>query len=92
MRIVGPRLDANTGAASSAGSPKAPRAATEGVLAGVESHIGSTQQPYLAKAIAVPAVRAEAVAEAKRLMDEGLLDTPEAIDRAAEGILADWTA
>lgn len=46
-------------------------------------------QAYLAQASTgdEEAIRAEAVAEAKRLLASGALDTPEAAERAAEAIL-----
>ena len=42
---------------------------------------------YAAKAARTPDVRSDAVAEARRLLEAGELDTPEALTRAAEAIV-----
>jgi len=42
---------------------------------------------YIEQAAAAETVRSEAVAEARRLLDSGELDTPEAAEAAAEAIL-----
>ena len=64
---------------------KAPRAETdksaESPAVGADSLTG-----YVAKARQVPAVRADAVAEARRLIASGELDMPQAVQRAAEAI------
>jgi hypothetical protein len=44
-------------------------------------------EPYLERAREAPEVRESAVAEARRLLAEGTLDTPEAARRAAEALL-----
>jgi len=48
---------------------------------------GDSLAAYVARARLAPAVRADAVAEARRLIESGELDTPEAIGRAAEAIV-----
>ncbi len=45
-------------------------------------------EPYVRRANETPAVRRGAVEEARRLLAEGALDTPEAARRAAEAILS----
>jgi len=52
---------------------------------GVE--VAESARTYIDKAQAAEEVDPAAVAEAKRLLAEGLLDTPEAAARAAEAIL-----
>jgi hypothetical protein len=42
---------------------------------------------YVAKAKSSPEVNTDAVAEARRLMEAGLLDTPEAVLKAAQAIV-----
>ncbi len=44
-------------------------------------------QPLAAQAAAAPEVRPDAVAEARRLIESGDLDTPEAARKAAERLL-----
>ena len=54
--------------------------------AGVEVAV-SAHRAYIDKALAAAEVDAAAVAEARRLLDEGLLDTPEAVERLADAIV-----
>ena len=63
---------------------KAPRAVRPD--AGVEV-AASAHQTYIEKALAAAEVDASAVAEARRLLDEGLLDTSEAVERLADAIV-----
>jgi hypothetical protein len=46
-------------------------------------------EPYIRRAAEAPEVRPDAVAEAKRLLASGSLDTPEAAGKAAERLLRD---
>jgi hypothetical protein len=50
---------------------------------------GPDIEPYARRAAEAPEVRPDAVAEAKRLLASGSLDTPEAAVRAAERLLRD---
>ncbi len=45
-------------------------------------------KPYIQKAAACDEVNRQAVAEAKKLLESGQLDTPEAVKRAAERIVS----
>ena len=49
--------------------------------------ISNAHGKYVSAALAAKDVNAAAVAEAKRLLEAGQLDAPEAVDRAAEAIL-----
>lgn len=69
-----PKADQTSAAARRAGEP-----------AGASA--GAGFEPYILRAADAPAVRSEAVQEARRLLASGELDTPEAVQRAAEAIL-----
>lgn len=93
MRIDGPNsLNAYEAARQSPGGAReaAPggergEAADPADAAGVDAEA----RPYVGKALAADDVNLEAVAEARRLLGAGELDTPEATRRAAERILSD---
>ena len=69
--------------ASGQRAPK-PAARIEGDAA-VE--VAASARKYIDKALAAEEVDPAAIAEAKRLLAEGLLDTPEAIERAADAMV-----
>lgn len=63
-------------------------ASASAAAAGEAASILSARPSLVRKAAAVPEINAEAVAEARRLIAEGLLDTPAAARAAAEAILS----
>ena len=73
--------------ASPKGRPPGQQAAkaVRGVEPGVE--VTESARKYIDKALAAEEVDLAAVAEAKKLLADGLLDTPEAIDRVADAIV-----
>lgn len=78
-------LDAMEGAKARK-APDTPRPAPEAAEA--QSISADSLAAYVAQARQHPAVRAEAVSEARRMMEAGQLDTPEAIQGAAEAIFS----
>jgi len=73
------RLTGKDAAAPQKG-PKRPQAAKPDVTV----EITETARRYIDQALAAAPVDSPAVIEARKLLAEGLLDTPEAIDRAAQ--------
>ena len=74
------------GGKSGALGQHAPKA-TESVERNAGVEVVAPAGKYIAKALAAEEVNTAAIAEAKRLLAEGLLDTPEAIERAAEAMV-----
>lgn len=75
-----------TGGAASqqaSGSAGAQQAAETGFTQAADA----VQEAYVRKAVANEGVDMQAVAEAKKLLDSGQLDTPDAIARAAENLV-----
>ena len=71
-----------------AASPKPPKGAGAGESGGDYAlDLSPAVKDYVQRALAGEQVDAEAVAEAKRLLDSGQLDGAESISRAAEAIL-----
>jgi hypothetical protein len=70
-------------------APRAPGPANKERPDGPASvyHADAAHQAYVQKALAAEQVDHQAVAEARKLLASGQLDTPEAADRAAEAIL-----
>ena len=90
MRIDGPERLQISG--SSAAGDKAPRPAKAGDAAPAPSGAiqpeDSSLQALVLQAMAGAEVDANAVAEAKKLLESGALDTAEAAARAAEGLMS----
>ena len=80
--IQGP-LPGSNGSTQPVGSGGVSRAAQTGRPETTEA----IHKSYIRKAVGVEDVDLQAVAEAKRLLDSGQLDNPEAIARAAENIV-----
>ncbi len=74
------------------GKPQAPRKtvaetpAPKNETVSLDVELKSISTDYIRQANASDEVNAAAVAEAKKLIESGLLDTPEAAQRAAEAI------
>ena len=83
MEVHGPS-DGSGGAARKARSADSrPAATTEQA-----DMLNAASQPYIRKAAASEEVNLQAIAEAKKLLASGELDTPAAAQRAAERILS----
>lgn len=67
---------------SVAGGPAAP-------AGGVDAQLLGAYQPYIQQAAAASEVNASAVAEARKAIEDGTLDTPEAVGRLAGRLLAE---
>ncbi|MCK4627340.1 MAG: hypothetical protein KAV00_18655 [Phycisphaerae bacterium] len=68
---------------------KRPVAGPSGTPEAVATRIGEeTCKAYIQKASACEEVNLQAIAEAKKLIESGQLDTPEAINQAAERIIS----
>lgn len=87
------RIDRTTGfeMTAAAGKGKAPAGKSDKLdalhPAGQDTtEISTAADKYVARAMASDEVNAAAVAEAKRLIESGELDTPQAANRAAEAI------
>ena len=63
------------------------RAGARAPDAGATPDLSPSESEYVRKAMAAEDVNAAAVAEARRLLQAGELDTPEAAQRAAQAIL-----
>lgn len=72
-------------------SQKLPRPSdsADAKVGGDDLQIRSSLDPYVRAALAGEEVDEQAVAEARRLMESGQLDSPEAARRAAEALLRD---
>jgi len=92
MRIDGTYRPQTPGLAGPGEASEAARQITPG-NAGVDKSADASAAgadslaAYVAKAKSSPEVNADAVAEARRLMEAGLLDTPEAVLKAAQAIV-----
>ncbi len=71
-----------------AASAAAINSANAAAGAGKGATVLSTKSSLLRRAAATPEIDAKAVAEARRLLSEGLLDTPQAAQAAAEAIIS----
>lgn len=89
MRIDGtirPERSKLTEIAGDSSGPKAAPAQADGGAASapkIDAHL----QPYLDKARQAPEIDMDAVLAARKLLDEGKLDTPDAILRAAQAMV-----
>ena len=92
MKIDGPFRFKPSGPDKSRNRPARAGKASEaapGEVAGVDPQIRADLQPYVQRLQAVDDVNADAVRDARALLADGSLDTPEAIRRVAEK-LADF--
>ena len=90
MRIDGPnRLPSPAASDADAAPPRRSQAPSPRPGDGDAVIIAPELQRYVRQAGSCEEVRADAVAEARRLIDAGELDTPEAMQRAAERILTE---
>ncbi len=88
MRIDGPnRTDIPS--PSEGNADKRPVAGSSGTPEAAPTRIGEeTCKSYIQKASACEEVNLQAVTDAKKLIESGQLDTPEAVNRAAERIIS----
>ena len=86
MRIDGASgYDVHAAGPNSRAPGQQPAKATRSIQPGVE--VDRSARKYIDQAIAAEEVDLAAVAEAKKLLADGLLDTPEAIGRVANVIV-----
>lgn len=81
---LGPRKAAEEKDAKAPGTTSAPAA---GPADAGGAQVVLSQEKLISAASAAPQVNAQAVAEARALLESGQLDTPEAANRAAQRIL-----
>lgn len=90
MRIDGPnrqQIPADKLTGGTEAKPNKTTGSQESAPAGRGETIEPTVMPYVRKALESDRIDLQAVAEAKRLLESGELDTPEAAARAAEKII-----